>query len=128
MDVDVFVQRFFGENLLHAARRVVIYASGRDQALGISDWLFRSRRRLGDLQLKDFKPEGLRLVGAAQSLEMIECDVTGGSSHAYLVEHPAALSDLILMLRDGLPAGDPRRPLHRHRQPGSSFPCRKRRP
>jgi esterase/lipase superfamily enzyme len=113
MDIDVFVQRFFAENLLRGARRVVVYASEKDQALGLADWLFRSRRRLGALRLTDLRPEGRALLAHTSALELIDCSVTGGSSHAYMAEHPAALSDLLVLLREGAPAGDPRRPLRR---------------
>ncbi len=113
MDVDVFVQRFFGENLLRAARRVVVYVSGRDEALGLADWLFQSRRRVGAMRLKDFSEQAIELFRAATSLEIVESDVSGVNTHSYLVEHPAALSDLIVVLRDGLRPGDPGRPLER---------------
>jgi len=111
MDLDVFIQRFFGENLVRAANRVVVYFSRRDEAIGLADWLFRSRRRIGAMHLEDFKPESLSLLAAASSLQLINCDTTGSNSHAYLVQHPAALSDLILLIRNDAPPGDPRRPL-----------------
>lgn len=113
MDLDVFIQRFFGENLYRAANRVVIYFSRRDEAIGLADWLFRSRRRIGAMRLSDFKPEGLALIDATPAIELIDCDTTGSNTHAYLVQHPAALSDLILLLRNDAPPGDPRRPLVR---------------
>ena len=111
MDLDVFVQRFFGENLVSAANHVVVYFSRRDEAIGLADWLFRSRRRIGAMHLDDFKPESLTLLQSASAIQLINCDTTGSNSHAYLVQHPAALSDLILLIRNDAPPGDPRRPL-----------------
>ncbi len=111
MDLDVFNQRFFGENLLRAANRVVVYFSDHDKAIGAADWLFKSRQRLGSMRLSDFKPASQVLLEAAPSIEAINCQTTGSSTHAYLAEHPAALSDLIVLLRTDAPAGDPRRPL-----------------
>lgn len=113
MDLDVFAQRFFGENLFRAAERIVIYFSDKDEAIGLADWLFKSRRRIGAMRIEDFKPESLALFGATPSIELIECGVTGVNSHSYLVEHPAALSDLIVLLRTGAPAGSAERPLTR---------------
>lgn len=113
MDLEVFVQRFFSENAIRAANRVVIYFSAKDEALALSDFLFASERRLGAISLEDFKPENRAVLAALPNLEVINCPVTGYSSHSYLAEHPAALSDLILLIRDHAPAGSPARPLKR---------------
>ena len=46
------------------------------------------------------------------NLQFVDCKVTRFStSHDYIFAHPAALSDLILVLRDRLPPGAPGRPL-----------------
>jgi esterase/lipase superfamily enzyme len=108
LDVEVFTQRFMGENLLGAARRTVLYFSDQDQALGMADWLFRSRRRLGALRLTDFNPKARGRVAGLKNLEVINCEVTGHTTHSYILQHPAALSDLLLLLRDGARAGDGR--------------------
>ncbi len=100
LDLDVFVQRFFGENLLAAAQRTAIYFSKEDDALGTSDWLFRSRRRVGALHLDDFKPEARALCAQMEHLQLINCKVTGYTSHSYILQHPSALSDLILLIRE----------------------------
>lgn len=105
LDFEVFVQRFFGENMIRAARRVVVYFSDEDEALGLAQWLFRSRRRLGAMRIEDFKPEQRALIGQVSQLELINCEVTGYTSHSYILQHPAALSDVILLLRDGRAAG-----------------------
>lgn len=114
LDLDVFLQRFFGENVIRAAHRTAIYFSEDDGALGLADWLFRSRRRVGALRLDDFKPEVRPLLSQIEGLELINARVTGHSSHSYLLQHPAALSDLILLLRDGKgPGQENGRPLQR---------------
>lgn len=113
LDLDVFAQRFFGENLLRAANRTIIYFSEKDGALGTADWLFRSRRRLGALHISDLRPEVRAIFAALPSLEAINCKVTGYTSHSYILQHPATLSDVILALRDGAAAGSAARPLAR---------------
>ncbi len=105
LDIEVFSQRFVGENLLRGARRTVLYFSDEDEALGLADWLFRSRRRLGALRMDDFTPQARSRIAGLTNLQVINCEVTGHDTHSYILQHPAALSDLILLLRDGLPPG-----------------------
>ena len=107
LDMDVFTQRFLSERVMRVARRVVVYTSREDGALGLARMFFDSHRRLGDATLEDFDANSRRLINKLPSIEIVECRVGGVSSHAYLFEHPAALSDMILLVRDGLqPAGD----------------------
>lgn len=114
MDVDVFGQRFLNEGLIHVADRLVIYTSEHDKALGLSNWLFRGRSRLGDVKLSTINPKMLEILAQLDKLQIINCDVRGSSSHGYVFEHPAALSDLILLLRDDLDPGvEGGRPLKR---------------
>jgi esterase/lipase superfamily enzyme len=106
LDEDVFIQRFVAENLLTAARRTTIYASQNDRAIRFSDLVFASKKRLGQLGPRDFHPKVREALAALPNLQFIECNVTGySSSHSYVFGHPAALSDLILVLRDRRPPG-----------------------
>lgn len=106
IDEDVFMQRFVGENLLIAARQTTIYASPFDRAIELSDILFASRRRLGILAIKDFSANFKQSLAKLPSVQFVECKVSGIlTSHSYIFEHPAALSDLILVLRDSRPPG-----------------------
>ncbi|MBL8745283.1 MAG: alpha/beta hydrolase [Phycisphaerae bacterium] len=105
LDMEVFQQRFFGENLLNIAERTVIYISPADQAIAIANWLFGSKNRIGTLKAKDMTPEQQDRLSKVTRLELINCDVKGGSSHAYAAQHPSALSDLILLLRDRVTPG-----------------------
>lgn len=114
LDLDVFIQRFFGENLLQAARRTIVYFSKDDDALGLADWLFRSRRRLGALRVDDIQPQARAMMANLNSFEAINARVTGFTSHSYILQHPAALSDVIMVLRDGRsPGAEHGRPLVR---------------
>lgn len=111
LDLEVFVQRFFGENAARAAERVVIYFSKEDEALGLSDWLFRSKRRLGAMRLEDFPEAARPMFAQLRSLELINARVHGHTSHSYIMQHPAALSDLIRLIGEGAAPGSERRPL-----------------
>jgi esterase/lipase superfamily enzyme len=105
LDLEVISQRYMGENLLNCAKRTVIYSSSADQALGLSDWLFNSRSRVGNFSRSDLCPQAIHMAEQMTELEPVTCTVSGGSSHSYVMQHPAALSDLILLLRDGCKPG-----------------------
>jgi esterase/lipase superfamily enzyme len=101
VDEEVFMQRFIGENLLTAANRTTIYASSRDKVIEVADLVFASRRRLGVLGIRDFSPKMKHALARLPNVQFIECRVSGLLvTHSYVFEHPAALSDLILVLRD----------------------------
>lgn len=111
LDFDVFVQRYFGENLLRVANRTIVYFSRQDAALDWARWLFASRRRLGELDAEDIPAESRPLLAQVSQLQLINARVTGASSHSYVLQHPSALSDVIIALRENAPPGSPRRPL-----------------
>jgi esterase/lipase superfamily enzyme len=101
MDEDVFMQRFVAENLLRAAKRTTIYTSPNDRALGLAELVFAGRHRLGALGPRDFSLPARQALAKLPNLQIVDCKVTHFStSHDYVFAHPAALSDLILVLRD----------------------------
>lgn len=100
VDEEVFLQRFVAENLLQAARRTTLYISPGDKTIELSGAVFASRR-LGALGVKDFTPRMKESLAKMPNVQFIECNVSGlAESHNYAFTHPAALSDLILVLRD----------------------------
>lgn len=106
LDEEVFVQRFVAENLLAAAGRTTIYTSPGDRAIELADLAFASRRRIGQLGPRDFSPRVRAALARQPRLQFVECRVTHlSTSHDYVFAHPAALSDLILVLRDRRPPG-----------------------
>jgi esterase/lipase superfamily enzyme len=114
LDLDVFSQRVFGENSLGAANRTVIYFSAEDEALAFARWIFGSRKRLGLLAESDLTSEQRKFLAGLHNFEMISCEVSGYTTHAYVFQHPAALSDLIRVMRDGArPGAQNGRPLKR---------------
>ncbi|MCY2952582.1 MAG: alpha/beta hydrolase [Planctomycetota bacterium] len=107
MDAEVFGQRLLLENLASVSRRMLVYYSHKDKAVGFADWLFSSRLRLGTLAMAGIRPAGQKLFAELGTVQLIQCDVSGFSTtHDYIFNHPAALSDLILVLRDGKDPGE----------------------
>lgn len=101
LDQDVFMQRFVAENLVRAAKRTTIYTSTTDQALELADLVFGSRHRLGAMGPRDFTPQARKALAKLPNLQFVDCKVTHATTtHDYVFSHPAALSDLILVLRD----------------------------
>lgn len=101
LDEDVFMQRFIAENLVQAARRTTVYVSKKDKAIELADIVFGSKRRIGSISPREFSPRARRLLAAMPNLQFVECQVSRFSnSHNYIFAHPAALSDLILVLRE----------------------------
>jgi esterase/lipase superfamily enzyme len=107
LDRDVFRQRFAAENLMGVSRQFVIYCSSGDFALAVADWLFGSSTRLGQVEASSFSAEDRAMLKQLPQVQVVVCEVNGYStSHAYVFSNPAALSDLVLVLRDGTAAGE----------------------
>ncbi len=115
IDFDVLTSRMVFEGLLLVPTRFVVYVSEGDRAIGISNWLFSSLKRLGRLQSADLPAETLERLRQFDQIEVIDARVHGFSSfgHNYFYAHPAVSSDLIRVLRDQKAAGTPERPLLR---------------
>ena len=114
--LDVFAQRFWIENLGAMANRTAIYFSSEDGAINFSNWLFGSKTRIGTLSNIELTPVQTRLFKELDRINLIECQVSGhGTSHAYVFGHPAAMSDVVAVLRDrhdvGAEHGRPLQPL-----------------
>jgi esterase/lipase superfamily enzyme len=106
LDMEVSTQRVAAERLGLLGRSATVYLHAGDRALGISDWLFESARRVGQMQLTDLtskQREGYsRLTGVSFIDVRVKTDRRG---HGYFTDNPHVLSDLILLLRDGRPPG-----------------------
>lgn len=114
IDVEVARQRLQTERLNLACDRITIYTSPDDLAMAIVRWLFDSTLRLGTLGLvklpKAVRPDFAKLV----DVDVIDTRVSNGFvGHDYFYNNPAVSSDLILLLRDHCPPGEPCRPLIR---------------
>ena len=123
LDLDVIRQRMAAEEIIRQLRQFTVYMSKSDVAIGFSTWLFVSQRRVGRLQDQELQKEERMHQRAKmqQNLTMIDARLkTELIGHNYFYSHPAVLSDLILILRDGLLPGEANgRPLKR--SPGGLF-------
>jgi esterase/lipase superfamily enzyme len=115
IDVDFVDQRITAEHLEEACERLTIYAGGRDQALSISDDMLGSRMRLGQAGTREIPDYNKRLLLHEPRLNLIVAPYAGGSfGHTYVIDDPAVLSDVVLLLRyDCAPGAEHGRPLER---------------
>jgi esterase/lipase superfamily enzyme len=114
LDVQVFSQRIAAEYLSLAVGQGTLYASPDDEAIGLAEWLFSSPRgRLGTLRITKLTEQEVRTMtenASRVSVVNFEGESTG-YGHSYFRTNPAVSSDLVLMLRHGLKAGETGRPL-----------------
>ena len=112
MDVEVFGTRLTLESMATIARRFVVYSSTKDKAVGIADWLFHSRARVGTLAQQDILVPAQELLATVPNMQLVQCFVSGfGTTHDYVFTNPGALSDLVLALRGRDPGEANGRPL-----------------
>ncbi len=111
MDMEVAGQRFGAERFHNVYEHLTIYVSSNDKAIGLAEWLFRSKTRLGQLRPEDLTAEQKQQIGLVGRVDIVDARVeTGFLGHAYYHSNPAVSSDLILAVR-GYEAGSPQRPL-----------------
>jgi esterase/lipase superfamily enzyme len=92
---------------------ITVYSSKSDKALGLSSWLFGSVLRLGRADALQMTPEQrARAARIAYLADIVEVEGAPGLiGHSYFIHDPDASADLIALLRYGIPAGAPGRPL-----------------
>jgi esterase/lipase superfamily enzyme len=113
LDVDVVIQRAVTARLGQVPERTVMYICEKDEALGLSRFLFGSMR-LGKLQPDVFTPAELEALRVSKTVAIIDARLQkpGSFGHNYFYSNPAVSSDLILVLRNGaLPGAEHGRPL-----------------
>ena len=115
IDVEVSTQRIIAEHIMRVPEQMVLYVSPTDTNLGISDWLFGGKQRLGQSQEADeLTQRQTELLQHLPDIQFIAVRMAGSlsGSHDYFYSHPAVSSDLILLLRDNrLPGAENGRPL-----------------
>ena len=115
IDVEVSTQRIIAEHIMRVPEQMVLYVSPTDTNLGISDWLFGGKQRLGQFQEADeLTQRRTELLQHLPGIQFIAVRMAGSlsGSHDYFYSHPAVSSDLILLLRDNrLPGAENGRPL-----------------
>lgn len=134
IDLQVAVTQLFGissdPDLLHGARaapdarmtmgdmQFTLYASPDDAALSLAESLFGSVRRLGRVDTMMFSEEAYERIASLRNFDVI--DVYGSTDlfgHSYFHSNPAVSADLVSLIRYGLKAGAPGRPLEKVRKP-----------
>ncbi|RDE49421.1 MAG: alpha/beta hydrolase [Candidatus Accumulibacter meliphilus] len=93
--------------------RLTIYASPEDRALRVSQLLFRSRHRVGQLRPEDIPEPIQRHFEMTGRIDLIsyEGERTDRFGHSYFTTSPEVSSDLIELIRYGKQLGEPGREL-----------------
>ncbi|MCZ6835846.1 MAG: alpha/beta hydrolase [Planctomycetota bacterium] len=115
LDWDVTQQRIGSERVIDALDCFVMYLSPDDKAIGLSSWLFGSIARLGQLGSNLLTKQDKQVLFEYEDLQFIDARVKSGFvGHAYFIDNPAVLSDVILVLKGHYKAGaEHGRPLQR---------------
>ena len=116
LDLQVVDQRVVAEHLGPAVGQTTLYTSPADRAIGFAERLFASPRgRLGTVAITDLSAEERRITDASQKRgNFTAINFTGhtdGYGHSYFRDNPIVSSDLVLLLRYDLKAGESGRPL-----------------
>jgi esterase/lipase superfamily enzyme len=119
LDLEVVSQRIAAEYVGLGTERSTIYVSPVDKAIGFSNLLFMSFRRIGQVRPEDLTDEQRQFLERVARTQFIDARVpTGFIGHAYFYRHPAVSADLVLLLRYNLEPDSPGRPLHKR---GANF-------
>jgi esterase/lipase superfamily enzyme len=121
LDLQVATQRIVGDRLPLSVRRLTVYTSPEDKAIGFASRLFASPRgRLGTFgqeQLSgateaavDYSTANIAFVKFKRAADTVG-SVGDRYGHSYFRDAPTVASDVVLMLRDDLDPGTPGRPL-----------------
>ncbi|MGB5309371.1 MAG: alpha/beta hydrolase [Arenicellales bacterium] len=93
--------------------RLTVYSSPNDRALIVSQILFRSRMRIGNVRTENI-PEAVQdYLKIFDKLDIIiyQGDRTDSFGHSYFTTNPRVSSDIVQLLRFGKKLGDPGREL-----------------
>jgi esterase/lipase superfamily enzyme len=99
------------DGLLKVAEHHTIYLSGTDKALGVSNWVFSGRNRLGQVW-RDLENDAPATEFLRNREDLIVIDVSeaeqsaSGNGHAYFRKSPWVSSDILATLRYGLTPAD----------------------
>lgn len=95
--------------------RLTVYSSPQDRALRVSQILFRSRNRVGQLRPEDIPEPAQRYLETRGGTDLIayEGKRTDLFGHGYFTTNPRVSSDLVQLIRYGTKPGEPGRELIR---------------
>lgn len=113
LDVGVAQQRLGAERFGNAFEQINVYVNSSDGALFLSR-LIGAEERLGGVDLSNLDDSELQEIERAGDVSLILVQRGDRSlGHGYFRDNPAVVSDIILTLWTGAPAGSPARPLTR---------------
>ncbi len=119
IDLDVMLQRIVTARIGRIPERFAMYVCPNDQALGLSNWLFRGAVRAGKLRSDMFTADELHALRTLKTVQIIDARISkaGAFGHDYFHSSPAVSSDLIMLMRYHLqPGAESGRPLGSDRQ------------
>ncbi len=112
LDMEVFSQRIGAERLPAVPERFTVYVSRGDGAIGMSDFLFKSKTRLGKLKYADLDEAQREAMKGFADVNVVNVTAhTKGPGHSYFYDNPSVLSDVILTMRGRAPGEQTGRPL-----------------
>lgn len=101
IDIDVAIEKVSADRVGFVPEQFTMYVSRNDKAIGLATWLFNSAERLGKLNFGDLSSEIQTSIKSHPVLSIVEVRAkTDRTGHGYFLSSPAALSDVILVLRD----------------------------
>lgn len=107
LDLDVTLQRLASDHLNEDVGDVVFYTFSEDKAIGFSSILFRSKRRMGQLNIDDVADHRKGALADVQGLAFVDLEEAPDSlGHGYFHASPEASSDLIMTIRYGMKPGE----------------------
>lgn len=111
LDVGVVQQRLGAERLETAINQTTIYVNKDDGALGLSQFLVDGLR-FGRLSEGDLSAREKEIMSQIRNVSFVNVeDVDSFIGHSYYRKHSGVLSDLAILIKDGLKPGEPGRPL-----------------
>jgi esterase/lipase superfamily enzyme len=116
LDYEVVLQRVVAEHVEAGVVQATVYTSPADKAIRISEWLYGSVARLGQMESSTVKSkltkQQMASIQKNSSVTFVEFIGKGDSvGHGYFSSSAAVSSDLITLINTGARAGSPERPL-----------------
>jgi esterase/lipase superfamily enzyme len=115
LDLEMVNQRLRGERVEDGCEHVTVYSGAADKALQASTDMHGSALRLGQVSAEKMPEWAKLLLWRHPQVSVVQLQKSRDFiGHSYFIDDPAALSDLILLLRyDRLPGAENGRPLER---------------
>lgn len=115
LDFGVVEQRLIAERLGAAFGRITIYASEKDSALKVSQWLMKGTR-FGRIRAENLSDADAEIFSSVKNIDLINVESPHGVvAHSYFRKDPAVLSDIITLIRGGGAPSGSERPLEKMR-------------